>query len=156
MSKNHLTKFLFCVAVIFIPTILRATTYTVTTAADIGVGSLREAITSANSHAGADTIAFHLLPSDPAYNLTTGVWTITVATELPYVTGSNTFINGASQSTYGNNNPYGPEVFINGNDVINTGIILASLNNKVRCLGITGFVYGILIYGTTGNTITEV
>ncbi len=156
MSNNLLTKFLFCVAVIFIPTILRATTYTVTTAADIGVGSLREAITSANSHAGADTIAFHLLPSDPAYNLTTGVWTITVATELPYVTGSNTYINGVSQTTYGNTNPYGPEVFINGNDVINTGIILASLNNKVRCLGITGFVYGILIYGTTGNTITEV
>ncbi len=37
-----------------------AATFTVTTAADSGAGSLRQAILDANANAGADTIAFDI------------------------------------------------------------------------------------------------
>jgi hypothetical protein len=40
-----------------------ANTYTVTTTADSGAGSLRQAITDANGNAGADTIAFNIVGS---------------------------------------------------------------------------------------------
>jgi len=42
---------------------LSATTYTVTTTADTGVGSLRQAITDANNAAGPHTIAFNITGS---------------------------------------------------------------------------------------------
>src|SRR5438094_308822 len=65
-----------------------ANTYTVTTAADSGAGSLRQAILDANGNAGADTIAFNITGS--------GVQTITPATSLPVITDAVT-INGYSQ-----------------------------------------------------------
>ena len=63
-------------------------TYTVTTNADSGAGSLRQAILDANANAGADTIAFNITGS--------GVHTISPATSLPVITGAMT-INGYSQ-----------------------------------------------------------
>ena len=52
--------------------IASATTYTVTSTADSGAGSLRQAITDANASLGLDTIAFNITGS--------GVHTITPAT----------------------------------------------------------------------------
>src|SRR6476659_4455390 len=69
--------------------VARAATFTVTTAADSGVGSLRQAILDANGAAGADTIAFNIVGS--------GVHTIALATELPDITGAVT-IDGYTQS----------------------------------------------------------
>jgi hypothetical protein len=66
-----------------------ANTYTVTTTADSGAGSLRQAILDANGNPGADTIAFNITGS--------GVQTISVATALPTITEAVT-INGYSQS----------------------------------------------------------
>lgn len=57
-------------------------TFTVTTIADAGAGSLRQAITSANATAGADQIVFSI----PG----TGPFTITLATVLPSITESVT------------------------------------------------------------------
>ena len=65
-----------------------ANTYTVTSAADSGAGSLRDAITNANGNPGADTINFNIVGS--------GVHTITPATKLPNITDAVT-INGYSQ-----------------------------------------------------------
>jgi len=55
-----------------------AATFTVTTTADAGAGSLRQAILDANGAAGADTIQFALVGS--------GVQTIAPASALPSIT----------------------------------------------------------------------
>lgn len=65
-----------------------ADTYTVTTTADSGAGSLRQALLDANGHAGMDTIAFDI----PG----TGVHTIKPQSALPHVTDSLT-IDGYTQ-----------------------------------------------------------
>ncbi len=65
-----------------------ATTYTVTTTADTGPGSLRQAITDANGNVGADTIEFNILGS--------GVQTIAPASALPKITDGVT-IDGYTQ-----------------------------------------------------------
>jgi IPT/TIG domain/S-layer homology domain len=63
-------------------------TYTVTTTADAGAGSLRQAITDANTNPGADTIAFAIVG--------TGPHTITLASDLPGITDAVT-IDGYTQ-----------------------------------------------------------
>src|SRR3954469_1404354 len=81
---------------------LSAATYTVTTTADSGAGSLRQAITDANGNAGHDTIEFNITGS--------GVHTIAPATVLPTITdqvtidgytqpGASANTNGPSQGT---------------------------------------------------------
>ena len=67
-------------------------TYTVTSAADSGPGSLRDAIGSANADATADVIAFDIAGS--------GVQTIALASPLPAMTNSIT-LDGTTQPGYG-------------------------------------------------------
>jgi hypothetical protein len=67
---------------------LGAATFTVTTTADSGAGSLRQAIFDANAAPGADTIAFNI--AGP------GVHTIVLASPLPFVTDVVT-IDGYTQ-----------------------------------------------------------
>jgi hypothetical protein len=62
--------------------------YTVTTTADSGAGSLRQAITDANAAAGLDLILFNIAGA--------GVKTIAPATPLPTITDS-VFLDGYSQ-----------------------------------------------------------
>ena len=76
-------------AALLLPALGFANTYTVTTTADSGAGSLRQAIMDANANPGADTIAFNITGS--------GVQTIAPATTLPAITDAVT-INGYSQS----------------------------------------------------------
>ncbi len=64
------------------------TTYTVTSTADSGAGTLRQAILDANASLGLDTIAFNITGS--------GVHTITPATPLPPITDAAT-IDGYTQ-----------------------------------------------------------
>jgi len=76
---------------------LAANTYTVTSSADSGAGSLRQAIIDANTNPGADTIAFNILGS--------GVHTIALASALPTITGPTT-VNGYTQpGSSANTNP---------------------------------------------------
>ena len=84
MRRIGLAAGLLCVA-----SAASALTYTVTSTADTGAGSLRQAITDANTNPGADTIAFNIVGS--------GVHTITPATPLPPITGAVT-IDGYTQS----------------------------------------------------------
>ncbi|MGQ9731262.1 MAG: hypothetical protein ACUVX8_08285 [Candidatus Zipacnadales bacterium] len=62
-----------------------ASVYWVTSTADAGAGTLRQAITNANTHAGADTVAIH---SSLAGQV------ITPLTPLPVLTDSGTTIEG--------------------------------------------------------------
>lgn len=82
-SRRWLALSLFSVS-----TMARAATYTVTTTADSGPGSLRQAILDANANPGADTIAFNI-PGG-------GVQTITPLTALPDITETVT-IDGYTQ-----------------------------------------------------------
>jgi len=62
---------------LFLAASLSATVYTVTSTADSGVGSLRQAVTDANGAAGPHTIAFNITG--------TGPHTITLASDLPTI-----------------------------------------------------------------------
>ena len=68
---------------------LAAATFTVTSTADSGAGTLRQAIIDANNAGGADTIAFNIAGS--------GVHTIALATPLPAITSAAT-IDGYTQT----------------------------------------------------------
>ena len=67
---------------------IAAATFTVTSTADSGAGSLRQAITDANGAADADTIAFNIAGA--------GVHTIVLGSALPFVTDVAT-IDGYTQ-----------------------------------------------------------
>ncbi len=72
-------------------------TYTVTTTADSGAGSLRQAITDANANPGADAIAFNIVGS--------GVQTITLAAALPNFTDAVTIDGYTQPGASPNTNP---------------------------------------------------
>src|SRR5438874_2131308 len=71
----RLTWFVLCLVV---AAVAEGATLTVTTTADSGAGSLRQAILDANAAAGTDTIAFNIPGA--------GVQTIAPLTNLPMVT----------------------------------------------------------------------
>jgi len=72
-------------------------TFTVTTTADDGVGSLRQAITDANNTAGPDTIDFNIPEGQCQVS---GVCAITLVTSLPNVT-EGVILDGTTQPRYG-------------------------------------------------------
>jgi parallel beta-helix repeat protein len=100
-------------------------TYQVTTTADSGPGSLRDAITQANANAGADTITFALGGS--------GMQVINLSSALPAVTDSVTI--DASASMVGGV----PQVEINGGGLNVDGLDLMAANSSVVGLSIVGF-----------------
>jgi Bacterial Ig domain/Right handed beta helix region len=82
---------------------------------DVGAGSLRQAITDANSGACASpcAITFNIPMTDP--NFAGGVYTIRPLTALPDIMASNTTLDGATQTAFtGDTNGTGPEIVING------------------------------------------
>jgi hypothetical protein len=83
-----------------------AATYTVTTTADAGVGSLRAAITSANAVPGS-RITFRI----PGVS-SGGPRVIALNSPLPDVTANGTTIEGSTQSSYIDCNPTGPDIAI--------------------------------------------
>ena len=76
-----------------------ANTYTVTSTADSGAGSLRQAILDANANPGADTIAFNIVGS--------GVHTIAPASALPAITDAVTIDGYTQPGSSPNTNPVG-------------------------------------------------
>ena len=141
MSRFGLTAVLLAAAVS-----ASANTYTVTSTADSGAGTLRQAILDANANPGADTIEFNIVGS--------GVQTITPTTALPTITSPVT-IDGYTQSgASANTQPFGQglntvltielagglsvsasDTTIRGLNVHNGGIVLnngAYSNNKVE------------------------
>ncbi|MBN2729509.1 MAG: hypothetical protein JXR53_09830 [Bacteroidales bacterium] len=141
---------------------LSATDYTVSNTNDSGVGSLRQAITSAlaNPIGLPHNILFNIPITDPGYNSNTGVFTIVFLDEgLPALNTGYITIDGASQTSYGGNtNPFGPEICLNGNG--NTVEYCISIQNssynEIKDLIINEFLYGIQVYGSlsANNKIT--
>lgn len=107
-----------------------ALTYPVSNLNDSGAGSLRQAITDANAHAGSDTISFAVSG------------TITLASSLPNITDSLT-INGTGQSVTVSGNDLYPVFYVaSGKSLTLTRFNIENANSPTS--GGAVFVY----YGT--------
>jgi hypothetical protein len=123
-------------------------TYTVTTTADSGAGSLRAAIASANGNAGTDTINFNIAGS--------GVHTITLATALPTITGT-VLIDGTTDTASVTANGGRPAIVLDGNGRNVDGLFLSSTadGSTIRGLVIRNFGGAAIRIdsGSDGNTV---
>lgn len=138
-------------------TLIHAAIFTVTHTGDSGPGSLRQAITDANSAAGADQIHFSIPSSDPFYNSSNGTWNIFPATELPMLSGGGTTIDGSTQAlNQGNSNPDGPEIVLNGAGLLAYGFRVVAPNCAIKSIVIGAFQYGIQFYtAMTTNSVVQ-
>jgi parallel beta-helix repeat protein len=139
--------------------LIKGNTYTVINADDNGTGSLRWAINQWVNSPGADTINFNIPTSDAGYNTSTGVWTISPDSTLPYIY-KTTVIDATTQTlNQGNTNPSGPEILIDGQGTLTWALCIISDNSVVKGLILGGFNYSIIISAYTGystnNTISE-
>ena len=120
---------------------------TVTTMADDGIGSLREAIKNANANAGMDIISFDITPSSSSY-------TITLGSKLPSIT-SPTLIDATTQPGYLG----APVVELDGhtNSVSGDGLKLdtGSDKSRIRGLDIYGFANGAAIDVVSSNDVIQ-
>jgi hypothetical protein len=110
----------------------------VTTTADSGAGSLRQAILDANASSDLQPlIAFRI--DEPS---TTPWKTIRVLSPLPAVTAYSVRIDGATQAAFfGDVNPAGPDIEISGGGSVDGhGLLLASCGAEVANLAIGGFL----------------
>lgn len=106
---------------------LAAATFTVTNANDSGLGSLRQAITDANSAGGSNTIAFQITGSPP--------FTINVLSALPAINGP-LWLDATTQSGYVNK----PVIELNGASAGSSVVGLrAGANTTIRGLAINRF-----------------
>ncbi len=122
-----------------------AATFNVTTTADAGAGSLRQAILDANATAGADVVTFNIPGAGPH--------TIQPVSALPTITEAVT-IDGWSEPDFAGM----PVVELRGSSAGAgaTGLTITASNSVVRGLVVNGFGgSGIRISGpgTTGNEI---
>jgi hypothetical protein len=114
----------------------------VTTAANDGAGSLRQAIITANANQCGSgdrlcTIAFKI--EEPSPN----PWkTIRVTSPLPALTSPHIRIDGSSQTgIFGDTNPDGPEIEISGGGTVDgDGLVVTSCRDTVGNLAINGFL----------------
>lgn len=131
----------------------------VTTTADTGAGSLRQAIELANTTAGPDTIRFAIPLADPGYDAAARIWTIAPRSALPAVTDSGLVLDGWSQQAFigTDTNLLGPEIVLNGAQAgqVLWGLGLFSPHNAVLGLCVNGFAgaNALLIDGGGDNTI---
>lgn len=119
--------------------------FTVTNTNDSGSGSLRDAIISANTTAGADSITFNLAGAN--------VRTIALTTALPLIT-EQVIVDGTSQAGYAGV----PLIELNGSAITATnasGLYLFNTSNSiVRGLTINGFRgSGVRIDSGSNNTV---
>lgn len=113
--------------------------------ADSGAGSLRQAITDANSSAGTDIITFSIPGAGPHV--------ITPATALPGIS-TNVVIDATSQSGYAGT----PLIQLDGNGAIGEGFLItgASGNAEISGFSITGFTQrGITVALGASATVRE-
>src|SRR5262249_31008401 len=120
----------------------QAKTFTVTSTADAGANTLRDAITQANADTttvGPDTIAFAIGQG--------GVPTIVLASVLPAI-ARPVVIDGTTQQP-------GSMVQISGGGTVDGGLLLIGGNSTVSGLVVNGFVtYGIQLATVGANVVT--
>ncbi len=128
-----------------------ANTYTVVNTNDSGVGSLRQAITDANSNLGADTIAFNISG--------TGVHTISPLSALPIITEAVT-IDGYTQPTSSANtlatgDNAALKIELNGTSAGGTarGLVITAGNCTIRGLVINRFRSSAIECSTNGSNV---
>lgn len=132
----------------------------VTNTNDSGVGSLREAIQQANTHAGPDTITFAIPESDPGYHDVAGTWTIALTNALPAISDDSLSVDGESQASFigRDANPDGPEIVVNGSQLTTSsfGFFITSAGNRVHHLVLNGFDAGVYMTGENAqfNSVT--
>lgn len=123
----------------------------VSTTADSGPGSLRQAILDSNATPGVhDTISFAIPTSDPGFDVTAGAWNIRPATQLPEIT-DGLLIDGTSQPGY--SAVHRPVVALDGAGHAFEGLVLSGGQSSVRGLAIGGFITGIHLRQQGSDTI---
>ena len=151
-------------------------TFTVTNTLDDGAGSLRQAIIDANAALdfgdGAFDpvgIVFQIPLTDPNFvdvdSLLPGgdaepdAWRIQPLSELPSLSNPTTGISldGRTQTAFGGNlNPLGPEIVLDGNGLVASGLVLATNNHFIIGLNIQRFGQaGMAIIGGDTNAIVS-
>jgi hypothetical protein len=110
------------------------TVYTVSNTNNSGAGSLRQAITDANGHAGADTIQFNIAG--------TGVHTIVPTSALPTITGAVILDATTDDSFAANGNR--PAIMLDGNSLAANGLVLSGTADGTTIRGLV-----IRDFGTT-------
>lgn len=117
--------------------------------------SLREALATAGSHPGPDTVTFNIPTTDPGYNPATGVWTIKPA-NLGYNVPSGTTVDGTIMSALaGEGSASRPGIEIDGTTLGQLGITGLWLYDGVTLRGliVNDFQYGIWV--SSANVIIE-
>ncbi|MGA2253622.1 MAG: autotransporter-associated beta strand repeat-containing protein [Thermoguttaceae bacterium] len=121
------------------------TSFPVTTTADNGAGSLRQAILSANGTAGLNTITFNIAGL--------GTHTIQPTSALPTITGT-VIIDGTMQPGYAGS----PLIQLDGSQAGGTfvdGLYITAGNSTVKGLDITGFTGTAIVLDTGGSNVIE-
>src|SRR5947207_972915 len=129
----------FCLFLILFGAVhnLSAATFLVTTTADTGLGSLRNAIDIANATPGADMIAFNIPGA--------GAQTITVNSNLPPISDRLT-IDGTTQPGYAGK----PLIVLRASGSSYYGLQLNPGSCAVRGLTVNGFSsVGIYVFGSS-------
>ena len=128
-----------------------ANTYTVTSTADSGAGSLRQAILDANANPGADTIEFNIVGS--------GVQTIAPASALPAITDGVTIDGYTQPGSSPNTHAVGEgldtvlRIEIDGTAAGPNGLVVQAQDVTIRGLAINRFAgYQIEASGYPYNT----
>ncbi len=109
-----------------LPAPLPAATFTVTTTADSGAGSLRQAILDANANPGTDTIDFAIAGA--------GIHLISVASTLPIVSDP-VLIDGTTQPGYAGS----PLIELTGDTILGFGLRISAGASTLRGLAVQGF-----------------
>ena len=135
-DRNGFHRGLACGLILLISLqVAAADTFPVTTVADAGPGSLRQAVTDANNKVGADTISF-LIPGP-------GPHTITPASALPVITDPITIDGytqpGASPNTLAEGNDAVLRIELNGSTAGGIGLSVTAGPFTVRGLVINRF-----------------
>lgn len=114
--------------------------FTVSTTADSGPGSFRQAILDANSNSGPDTIEFQI---------GTGPKTITFTAPLPQISSPVT-IDGTTQPGFS----FAPIIELNGNSLASDGLFITAGGSTVRGMVINNFHGSGIVLSINGeNTI---
>ena len=131
--------------------------FTVTTTADSGAGSLRQAILDANSaNAGTDNIDFDISISDSGYTNATGTWAIAPASAWPVITAP-VIIDGTSQGADQPNFNGTPLIVLSGVQAGSgaVGLDITGGNSTVKGLVINRFGGDGIDLTTNGGDVVE-